>query len=104
VTNLGQMRAVPEVKKTMNLAQQYADLSYDPDALIAGLAQIVVHDNFTEMHAFKHPEAIFEESPRRGCRGAGAVASASGAAGVRVWPIMSRRRAPSAGQLPLEGA
>jgi hypothetical protein len=61
VTNLGQMRAVPEVKNTVNLAQQYADLGYDPDALIGRLARIVVHDNFTEMHAFKHHQATFEE-------------------------------------------
>ena len=61
VTNLGLMRAVPEVKNTVNLAQQYADLGYDPDALISRLATIVVHDNFTEMHAFKHHQATFEE-------------------------------------------
>ena len=61
VTNLGQMRAVPEVKNTVNLAQQYADLGYDADTLIARLAQIVVHDNFTEMHAFKHHQATIEE-------------------------------------------
>ena len=61
VTNLGQMRAVPEVKNTVNLAQQYADLGYDPDALISRLAKIVVHDNFTEMHAFKHHQATVEE-------------------------------------------
>src|SRR6267142_1318196 len=61
VTNLGQMRAVPEVKNTVNLAQQYADLGYDPNALITRLATIVVHDNFTEMHAFKHHQATFEE-------------------------------------------
>ena len=61
VTNLGQMRAVPEVKNTVNLAQQYANLNYDPEALISRLARIVVHDNFTEMHAFKHHQATFEE-------------------------------------------
>jgi hypothetical protein len=61
VTNLGQMRAVPEVKNTVNLAQQYADLGYDPTTLIGRLAEIVVHDNFTEMHAFKHHQATFEE-------------------------------------------
>jgi len=61
VTNLGQMRAVPEVKNTVNLAQQYTDLGYDPAALISCLADIVVHDNFTEMHAFKHHQATFEE-------------------------------------------
>ncbi len=61
VTNLGQMRAVPEVRNTVNLAQQYAELGYDPDALISRLATIVVHDNFTGMHAFKHHQATFEE-------------------------------------------
>ena len=43
------------------LAQQYADLGYDPDALTGRLATIVVHDNFTEKHAFKHHQAIVEE-------------------------------------------
>src|SRR4051795_1400894 len=49
VTNLGVMRAVPEVKETVNLAQQYVDLRYDPQAFITRLAEIVCHDNFTEM-------------------------------------------------------
>src|SRR5207248_6894723 len=61
VTNLGLMRAVPEVKETVNLAQQYVNLGYDAEALIARLAEIVCHDNFTEMHAFKHHQAIVEE-------------------------------------------
>src|SRR5262249_43914573 len=50
VTNLGKMRAVPEVKITVNLAQQYVNCRYDPRALIARLAELVCHDNFTEMH------------------------------------------------------
>ncbi|HEY5866801.1 MAG TPA: hypothetical protein VI542_14840 [Candidatus Tectomicrobia bacterium] len=61
VTNLGQMRAVPEVKETVNLAQQYVQYGYDATALITRLAEIVCHDNFTEMHAFKHHQAIVEE-------------------------------------------
>ena len=61
VTNLGMMRAVPEVKDTVNLAQQYIDCGYDRDVLIARLAEIVCHDNFTEMHAFKHHQSIYEE-------------------------------------------
>ena len=61
VTNLGLMRAVPEVRGTVNLAQQYVQCGYDPQALIARLAEIVCHDNFTEMHAFKHHQAIVEE-------------------------------------------
>jgi hypothetical protein len=61
VTNLGQLRAVPEVKETVNLAQQYVQYGYDATALIGRLAEIVCHDNFTEMHAFKHHQAIVEE-------------------------------------------
>ena len=61
VTNLGQMRAVPEVKNTVNLAQQYVQLGYSAEAFIARLADIVCHDSFTEMHAFKHHQAIVEE-------------------------------------------
>jgi hypothetical protein len=61
VSNLGLMRAVPEVKHTIELAVQYVECRYDPQALIARLAEIVCHDNFTEMHAFKHHNAIVEE-------------------------------------------
>jgi hypothetical protein len=61
VTNLGKMMAVPEVKDTVNLAQQYVQCGYDAQAFIARLGEIVCHDNFTEMHAFKHHQAIVEE-------------------------------------------
>jgi hypothetical protein len=61
VTNLGMMRAVPEVKGTVNLAQQYVQCGYDAQALIRRLGEIVCHDSFTEMHAFKHHQAIVEE-------------------------------------------
>jgi hypothetical protein len=61
ISNLGQMRAVPEVKATVNLAQQYVNFGYDANVLIMRLAEIVCHDNFTEMHAFKHHQAVVEE-------------------------------------------
>src|SRR3954465_3532751 len=61
VSNLGLMRAVPEVKETVNMATQYMQAGYDPQAFIARLAEIVCHDNFTEMHAFKHHNAVVEE-------------------------------------------
>ncbi|WP_428484183.1 hypothetical protein [Rhodopila sp.] len=61
VSNLGSMRAVPEVKGTVNLAQQYVDLGYDAQTLMTRLAAIVCHDSFTEMHAFKHHQSIVEE-------------------------------------------
>ena len=61
MTNLGRVRAVPEVKATVRLAQHYVDCGYDATAFIARLAEIVCHDNFTEMHAFKHHQAVVEE-------------------------------------------
>src|SRR5713101_9978060 len=61
VANLGQLRAVPEVKIPMHLAQQYVNCGYDATAFMARLAEIVCHDNFTEMHAFKHHQAVVEE-------------------------------------------
>jgi hypothetical protein len=61
VSNLGLMRAVPEVKDTVNLATQYMQCGYDPQAFIARLGEIVCHDNFTEMHSFKHHQSIVEE-------------------------------------------
>ena len=61
VSNLGLMRAVPEVRDVVNLATQYMQAGYDPKAFIAMLAEIVCHDNFTEMHAFKHHQSVIEE-------------------------------------------
>jgi hypothetical protein len=61
VTNLGVMRAVPEVRHTVNLAAQYMQLGYDHQAFIAMLAEVVCHDSFTEMHAFKHHQSVVEE-------------------------------------------
>ncbi|MBV8121072.1 MAG: hypothetical protein JO081_14185 [Alphaproteobacteria bacterium] len=61
VTNLGVMRAAPEVKETVRLATQYVKAGYDLQAFIACLGEIVCHDNFTEMHSFKHHQSIVEE-------------------------------------------
>jgi hypothetical protein len=61
VSNLGMMRAVPEVRDVVNLATQYMQCGYDRQAFIAMLAEIVCHDNFTEMHAFKHHQSVVEE-------------------------------------------
>ena len=49
------------MKITVNLSTQYVNLGYDAQVLIQRLAEIVCHDNFTEMHAFKHHQAIVEE-------------------------------------------
>jgi len=61
VTNLGMMRAVPEVKATVNLAQQYVELRYDPQVLMHRLAEIVCHDSF-------HRDARLQASPRLSSR------------------------------------
>src|SRR4029450_12289717 len=59
--NLASWRSTDEVKHAAALAQQYAGLGYAPDPLIALLARIACRDNFTEMHAFKHHQATYEE-------------------------------------------
>lgn len=61
ITDLDDMRAVPEVQETVNLAREYVRRGYDPEALFARLADIVCHDDFTEMHAIKHHQAVVEE-------------------------------------------
>ncbi len=53
--------ASDEVKHAAALAQQYADNNYDPNALIEMLGKIACRDSFTEMHAFKHHQAVYEE-------------------------------------------
>jgi hypothetical protein len=55
------VRAAPQVKAVLHLAQQYVNNGYDAGAFISRLAEIVCHDNFTEMHAFKHHQAVIEE-------------------------------------------
>ncbi|HEX2171081.1 MAG TPA: hypothetical protein VHL09_01375 [Dehalococcoidia bacterium] len=61
VANIGQLRVVPEVQETVALTRQYADLNYDPRALIVRLGEVCCRDNFTEMHAYKHHQACVEE-------------------------------------------
>ena len=59
--NLASWRSTDEVKQAAALAQQYANAGYAPEPLIALLARIACRDNFTEMHAFKHHQATYEE-------------------------------------------
>ncbi|HXJ77935.1 MAG TPA: hypothetical protein VMS64_04550 [Candidatus Methylomirabilis sp.] len=59
--NLSTWRSTDEVKHAAALAQQYADANYAPQPLITMLAKIACRDNFTELHAFKHHQATFEE-------------------------------------------
>jgi hypothetical protein len=59
--NLASWRSTDEVKQAAALAQQYADQGCRPEPLIETLAKIACRDNFTEMHAFKHHQATYEE-------------------------------------------
>jgi hypothetical protein len=59
--NLATWRSTDEVKQAAALAQQYADRGYAPEPLIEMLGKISCRDNFTEMHAFKHHQATYEE-------------------------------------------
>lgn len=59
--NLASWRSTDEVKQAAALAQQYADRGYSPGPLITLLGKIACRDNFTELHAFKHHQATYEE-------------------------------------------
>ena len=58
---LASWRSTDEVKQAAALAQQYGNCGYDPEALFTMLGKIACRDNFTEMHAFKHHQATYEE-------------------------------------------
>ena len=58
VSNLGRMRAVPEVKGTINLATQYTQLGYDPKAFMDMLARDRVPRQL-------HRDACLQASQRR---------------------------------------
>jgi len=59
--NLSTWRSGDEVKQAAALGQQYADHGYAPEPLFDMLGKIACRDNFTEMHAFKHHQATYEE-------------------------------------------
>ena len=53
--------APDSVKETVALARQYAENGYDPAAYFERLGEIACRDDFTEMHALKHFQAIVDE-------------------------------------------
>ena len=53
--------APDSVKETVALARQYAEKGYDPEAYFERLGEIACRDDFTEMHALKHFQAIADE-------------------------------------------
>jgi hypothetical protein len=78
--------APDEVKVTVALARQYADLNYSPEAYFERLAEVSCRDDFTEMHALKHFQAIVDEyyTTREPFRWAHMVSAAKSAAIVHV--------------------
>ena len=61
ITGVGDLIAPPEVQEPILLAQQYASKGYDPEALFVQMAGLICQDDFTEMHALKHHQAMVEE-------------------------------------------
>ena len=56
------MTVAPDsVKETVALARQYAENGYDASAYFERLGEIACRDDFTEMHALKHFQAIADE-------------------------------------------
>ena len=53
--------APDEVKETVALARQYAELGYDAGVYFERLAEMSCRDDFTEMHSLKHFQAIVDE-------------------------------------------
>ncbi len=58
---LSMWTSTDEVKQAAAMAMQYANYDYDVDKLVTTLGRIACRDNFTEMHAFKHHQATYEE-------------------------------------------
>lgn len=74
-----------EIDQLAAMAQQYGDCGHDPAALITTLAKVVCRDESTEMHAYKHHQAMREEfyGTRPSLRWTHLVAATQGAALVR---------------------
>ena len=81
-----QVVAPDEVKLTVALARQYADLGYDPESYFECLAEVSCRDDFTEMHSLKHFQAIVDEyySTREPYRWVHMVSAAKSAAVTHV--------------------
>jgi hypothetical protein len=78
--------APDEAKETIAMARQYADLGYSPAAYFERMAEFACRDDFTEMHALKHFQAITDEfeATREPYRWVHLVSAAKSAAIVHV--------------------
>ena len=74
-----------EIDLLVAMAHRYAESGHDPGALFTLLGKIVCRDESTEMHAYKHHQAIYEEfhDTRPSLRGVHLAAAAQGAALTR---------------------
>ncbi len=83
---VAQTVAPDSVKETLTLARQYADKGYDAKVYFDQLAEIACRDDFTEMHALKHFQAIADEyyATRAECQWLHMVAAAKSAAIVHL--------------------
>ncbi len=81
-----EMAAKPKVKDIISLAQQYAKLGYDPMPLFVRFGELICRDDFTELHAVKQHQAIYEEfnNTREPFRWVHLAAAAKSAAVVHV--------------------
>ncbi len=73
-----------EVRDMLTLAQQYAELDYDPEPFFRRMAEFACRDDYSEMHAYKLQQAAHEEylATRREFRWVHLVSAARHAASV----------------------
>ncbi len=50
-----------DVRDALTLAQQYAELNYDPKVFFKRMAELACRDDYSEMHAYKLQQAAHEE-------------------------------------------
>jgi hypothetical protein len=93
------MREAPQVRETMALAESYARAGHDPAPFFALMAELVSHDEATEMHAYKMQQAAFEEfhATRAPYRWVHMVAAARHLA--TVFPMLPQEIYPEAARL-----
>jgi len=90
--------AAPSVRDTVVLAEQYVALGYDVGPFFDLMAQLVCHDEMSEMHAYKMQQAAFEEyhatrEPFRGVHLVSAVKHAATVTQMRPQTVYSQVRA-----------
>jgi hypothetical protein len=93
------LREAPQVRETMALAESYARAGRDPAPFFALMAELVSHDEASEMHVYKMQQAAFEEfhATREPYRWVHMVAAARHLA--TVYPMLPQEIYPRAASL-----